>query len=288
MHTLQRIYREKLAPLYPPKEIDIHFKWLVMERMNWTSVQFMLNRNSSLPKVAVAQLKNDLERLLCGEPIQYILGFTEFFGFRFVARPGCLIPRPETEELVLRVLQYAEAHTTEPSVLLDVGTGSGCIGLSLAKIFPSSTVHCVDYSDAALAIAKENAEILQVKNVIFHKLDFLDATTWHQLPKIDWVVSNPPYIPENDKASMHINVLGHEPHEALFVPNDNLLLFYDALLEFCNYNGASLLFAEIYERATAALTQSLTIPFAIHKDLQGKDRILEMKISPVITHETNP
>ena len=167
-----------------------------------------------------AQLFKMAERIAEGEPVQYVIGRTDFCGFTFNVSPGVLIPRPETEELVEMVLRSGGER------ILDIGTGSGCIAVSLAKMLPQSKVEAWDISDDALRIAKMNAE-KNGADVRFAKVDVLNVDVSDEmLQTFDAIVSNPPYICNKEAATMEQNVLDHEPHLALFVPDDDPLLFY--------------------------------------------------------------
>lgn len=192
---------------------------------------------------AVADLSTgERERLECvfsrlreGEPVQYVLGKAWFRGRQFGVAPGVLIPRPETEELCQAIVddcKSSERHDDNPLSVLDIGTGSGCIAISLALDMPSANVSAIDISDQALHIASANAIMLHA-NVSFHKQDILQAATTSapdaSQGQWDVIVSNPPYITEKEKTNMEPNVLDHEPSLALFVPDDDPLRFYRAI-----------------------------------------------------------
>ena len=185
-----------------------------------------------------------IERLLNYEPIQYILGSTFFFGSDFIVDKQVLIPRPETEELISWILEQVD--TNQPIKILDVGTGSGCIAISLAKQLPRAEVYAMDISSGALSIAKQNAE---ANGVV---VQFIEASVleWENQDLLfDVIVSNPPYVRESEKEMMSPNVLNHEPRLALFVENNNPLLFYKAILEMSKKNLTieGLIFFEINE-----------------------------------------
>ncbi len=191
----------------------------------------------------IDNLAKALEELQSGRPVQYVLGEAEFCGRKFAVREGVLIPRPETEELVMRIVSRAKAGAR----ILDVGTGSGIIAISLAAEIEDATVVAVDISTEALAIAEENCR----RHGVAVELQQADALgDLRQLGKFDIIVSNPPYVPQSDEPSMHRNVLDYEPHEALFVPDDDALRFYKAIahnaLSMLNEGGE--LWFEIYER----------------------------------------
>ncbi|MBR5820538.1 MAG: peptide chain release factor N(5)-glutamine methyltransferase [Alistipes sp.] len=223
-----------------------------------------------------ALLHRTAERLRAGEPMQYILGQTDFYGRIFAVDHRVLIPRPETEELVDRI------RRTERSArrLLDVGTGSGCIAISLALELPEAQVSAVDISLDALAVARHNAEQLGA-TVDFHQADALqgleEAFTGEQF---DVIVSNPPYVPDSDRETMHCNVLDHEPALALFVPDDDPLRFYRAIAQAGRTllrDGGALYF-EIYHALGDEMIQLLEQlgykEVTLYRDLQDKPRML--------------
>ncbi len=167
-------------------------------------------------------------RLKKGEPIQYVLGKTEFFGMEMHVEPGVLIPRPETEELIRQILIRLEPGSS-PTNILDVGTGSGCIALAMKKCFPDARVEAWDVSDEALRIASGNAERLDLP-IIYNKVDVVGNYEL-RFTNYDLIVSNPPYVLEEEKEAMERNVLDYEPETALFVPDSNPLLFYDRIAD---------------------------------------------------------
>ena len=224
-------------------------------------------------------LKEVTTRMNNNEPIQYIFGETEFYELPFYVTPDVLIPRPETEELVHYIL---ENHDGEKKTILDIGTGSGCIAISLAKKNPKFEVFALDISMDALAVTQDNITENEVQIQLVQE-DILNPDGIEELPNFDIIVSNPPYITENEKSLMHKNVLEHEPALALFVDNETPLIFYKAIAEFGLKklkNGGNL-YTEINEQfgeETKALFESLGYTDAIiHKDLNGKDRYISCK-----------
>jgi release factor glutamine methyltransferase len=217
-------------------------------------------------------------RLQHFEPIQYILGETEFYGLPFKVTPATLIPRPETEELVDWILaHYNKNHKT----LLDIGTGSGCIAITLAKNLPSLEISAMDISEETLKIASENAKDHKV-GVIFSKVDILNALALPQ--KYDIIVSNPPYVRNSEKKNMQKNVLDYEPTMALFVEDDNPLLFYSKIAALAkNYlNPKGFLFFEINEYLGKEVIQLLKresfSEIELKKDFFGKDRMIKCTV----------
>lgn len=229
-------------------------------------------------KVRVDQslLDQFMHRLNNHEPLQYILGEAEFYGRKFMVNPAVLIPRPETELLVKMVVDHFQGNKQEIT-LLDIGTGSGCIAITLALELPFATVLATDISSDALSIAKENAKRLMA-NVQFQIQDILNDTL--SMGQLDAVVSNPPYILENEKILLQKKVVEYEPGQALFVPDPNPLLFHQAIAEKVRQSlkPGGLLLTEINERLsheTAALFESFGYAdVRIHKDLCGKNRLV--------------
>lgn len=215
------------------------------------------------------------DRLATGRPVQYVVGHTEFFGHRFAVREGVLIPRPETEELVAWVAR--DERTAR--ALLDVGTGSGCIAASLALALPDAQVAAADISDTALAIAAENCRALGAR-VTLRKADALGDLAEAFPGPFDAIVSNPPYVPQGDRATMHANVRDYEPREALFVPDDDPLRFYRAIARAGRrmLRPGGRLYFEIYEHAADAMRRMLGeegyTGTEVREDLNGKPRMV--------------
>jgi release factor glutamine methyltransferase len=223
-----------------------------------------------------AKYERYADQLLAHRPVQYILGEAWFGGMRFHVDERVLIPRPETEELVEWVAEEASGG----GGLLDVGTGSGCIAVTLTRRLPALEVHACDISEGALAVARQNAGELGAR-VQFIESDFLDRVQWGALPPLRWLVSNPPYVPNRDKEAMDKHVVGYEPSLALFVPDEDALVFYRALGEFAGMRLApgGALYAEIHENMGAAVKRLLLDLGAreviIRKDMQEKDRMVK-------------
>lgn len=225
-----------------------------------------------------------LERLLKYEPIQYIIEQADFYGLKLKVNQNVLIPRPETEELVHLVIAQYKNYKGALKIL-DIGTGSGCIAITLKKEIPFAEVYAIDISDLALSVAKHNAKVHR-QNIHFKQLNILDSNKWSQLSGFDVIVSNPPYIPLSDKTFMHKNVIDYEPHEALFVEDSDPLLFYRYILDFGkNYlNPKGRLFFEIHEQMNNALQKLFEkikyIDVQLVNDLSGKNRfaIIDKKL----------
>lgn len=218
-----------------------------------------------------------IKTLKTGKPIQYALGFAEFYGLSFQVTPSVLIPRPETEELVDWILNTVKGEAN----LLDIGTGTGCIAITLQKELPAAKVTALDVSEAALEVAQKNAVLNQVKvNFMLQDILVYDGAGL----KYDVIVSNPPYVKEDEKPQMHFNVLENEPHLALFVSNEDPLVFYRAIADFAfrNLNKGGYLFFEINEylgpQMLELLSGKLFTDMELRKDMQGKDRMIKARI----------
>lgn len=231
------------------------------------------------PQTAVTdeELMAALDELCTGRPLQYVLGFAEFCGHRFKVREGCLIPRPETEELVSRIIDSCSGIELgdEPFNILDICSGSGCIAYSLAAEFPEAMVYGCDVSEDALKIAcKQRIKLSGARPVIF-RADVLQAPPVG-LPKFDVIVSNPPYVRESEKSSMRANVLDFEPWQALFVPDEDPLVFYKAIAGWCEalLKAGGRLYLEINE-ALSVETAAIFPGSTVFRDINSKPRFLE-------------
>lgn len=224
-------FEAELSDLYAQSEVNHLFNLLLEHITEYTRVDLMVHADLSLTKHQKEQFEDGLYRLRNYEPVQYIIGATEFYGIHLNVNKHVLIPRPETEELVDWIL--ADAISNKNLRVLDIGTGSGCIPIALAKNLPKAEVSAVDISDEALKLAEENARQNKVK-VKFFKSDVLQVPRYSK--KYDVLVSNPPYIREVEKTKMKRNVLDYEPEVALFVADDDALIFYRKIIEFAKYH----------------------------------------------------
>ena len=222
MKAVTRQINENLSFGYTAGEISALTRIIATELLGVSQMAYFLKDDVALTAEQEALLDNAIERLKKHEPIQYILGYCDFCGLRFKVTPATLIPRPETSELV----EWIASEATGKESILDIGTGSGCIAISLAHKQPKSNVTAWDISNEALAVATENSKANGCA-VEFEEIDILAYKPTGEL--FDIIVSNPPYIKENEKAAMHANVLDWEPHTALFVPDSDPLLFYRAI-----------------------------------------------------------
>lgn len=304
--------RDALTPLYGTGETRSIIRYVFEDFFNvkaHNSSQEEIFKNFLLPDYF--KLK---ERLLAGEPAQYVVGFAWFYGLKFKVNNTVLIPRPETEELVEWVLQSMdngqrivdngqgtmdsgqvtrdnELQTTPQFIthnsklithnsLLDIGTGSGCIPVTLKVKNPNLEITAVDISESALITASRNAYRHNVL-IDFKRIDILNEKDWLQLPHFQVIVSNPPYIPHFEKTVMHDNVLKHEPHLALFVENENPLIFYEKITDFAqkhlNTEGGYLFFECNEFNATEVVAMLKLKGFKdieLRKDMSGKDRMV--------------
>ena len=212
----------QLQGMYDKEEIHSFFYLLCDSFLNYRRFDVSMNHDRLLSKPTIARFDSALARLQAREPIQYILGCTEFYGLPFQVNKHTLIPRPETEELVDWILSHFQNQGAVLDIL-DIGTGSGCIAVALAKNLLRASISALDISHKAIALAKENA-INNNVSVSFSDQDILDTKSLEK--KYDVIVSNPPYVRQQEKKAMHTNVLAYEPSNALFVPNGDPLLFY--------------------------------------------------------------
>ena len=219
MKSIANKIHEGLATAYSDGEIKALMRILATELLGVPQMAFYMKDDIALTAEQEALLDNAIERLKKQEPIQYILGYSDFCGLRFKVTPATLIPRPETSELV----EWVASEATGNEHILDIGTGSGCIAISLANKMPQGNVTAWDISNAALAVATENSKANNCP-VTFEQVDILAYQPTDA--QFDIIVSNPPYIKEVEKEQMYSNVLDWEPHTALFVPDNDPLLFY--------------------------------------------------------------
>lgn len=271
--VLQRIDRA-LAGLYDAAELESIKKALCLEYLDISAVCFYTKEPLAPDPDRDRKLDDALDRLTKGEPLQYIIGYTPFCGLQFRVDERVLIPRAETAELV----EWVAADSIKAERILDIGTGSGCIAITLAHRLPGCKVHGWDISDAALEVARENNRINGTE-VEFNRVDILSAQASDC--KYDVIVSNPPYVLESEKAGMEVNVLEHEPHTALFVPDTDPLLFYRAIAEFA-LNAlvtGGMLYFEINplesEAMKAILSDAGYHDIEIRKDIFGKQRMIK-------------
>ncbi|NLE32135.1 MAG: peptide chain release factor N(5)-glutamine methyltransferase [Bacteroidales bacterium] len=218
-----------LNPWYTPREINRICRLLLEKRAGLQATSFYADKDTKIPSSVRSTLQEDIQRLAAQEPLEYVLGEAHFDGLVLKVDKRVLIPRPETEELVDWISKEAEATGVTPTRILDACTGSGCIALDMANRWPSATVEAWDVSTDALDLARENAERLGLAVTFAQRDVLLAAYQPFTATPFDLLVSNPPYVRASEATQMKPNVLEHEPHLALFVPDDTPLLFYKAL-----------------------------------------------------------
>jgi len=268
--------KSELKDFYPDNEIN-SFVYLIFEKIAGIArTRLLISDQEELSEKQYKKIHGILMQLKSYKPIQYILGETEFYELPFKVGEGVLIPRPETEELVDWIIKENKNNCKE---ILDIGTGSGCIAIALAENLKSSKVYACDVSDTALSLAKQNSRKNDAEISFFH-LDILSPNLDLD-KKFDVVVSNPPYVTEGEKKLMEQNVLAFEPELALFVPDDNPLVFYKAIVNFSKsyLNHGGEIYLEINEafgrQMVDLLNRSGFDPVILKKDMSGKDRMIK-------------
>ena len=271
-------FNEELVKLYDKEESDSLFYFALDHVTGMKRNEVLLNASGEIQGTQLAGLTALLKQLSLGVPIQHIVGEAEFYGMKFRVNESVLIPRVETEELVDWIIkEEANLFRTENRNILDVGTGSGCIAISLKKHLTGSKVSALDMSPAAILVARQNAEQNGESTIDFIEADirYFSCAT-----KYNVVVSNPPYITQEEKMEMHENVLRYEPHIALFVDDQDPLLFYKAIADFSlsNLEAGGSLFFEINQaygpETIDMLEQKGFKEVVLRKDMQGKDRMI--------------
>jgi release factor glutamine methyltransferase len=289
---------DALKEMYDEDESKTIAQMILEDCTGQTRSFLLLNKAEALSANEEERLKERLNRLQHHEPVQYVLNKSWFYGMELYIDKNVLIPRPETEELVDWILKdiklsglavfergSMQADVTNTLKILDIGTGSGCIALALKKAMPKAEVWGCDISEEALNIARRNGSSLDIR-VDFQGIDFLDEAQQRFLPTVDIIVSNPPYVPLKDKESMRPNVLQYEPHTALFVPDNDPLLFYKAIAQFAEkrLHDKGAIYLEIHEElggAVAAIFKPNKYQqVEVRKDMQGKERMVKVSRGP--------
>lgn len=275
LKTAKNYFTEQLKNLFSSTEINSMWKEIICFRLNWNHSDFILNTTSRLSESDLLFIRSYVHRLKNNEPFQYIHGTTTFFGLELKCDKRALIPRPETEELVAWVVEFGPYKT-----IVDLCTGSGCIALGLKSKFSESDITGLDISMNALSLAQENSKLTNL-DVEFILADVLNINGDLLDQKWDCIISNPPYIPTNERESIAENVLNFEPEISLFVGNDNPLIFYKAIVEYAksNLSENGILFFEIHPNFSAEISDLLKlkgfINIELRKDLQGKNRMIK-------------
>lgn len=276
LKSIQTLFHRQLSDLYPQPEINTFFYWIVEDVLDLQRIQVSLNPEKTIQEPKLNTIKSYLNRLSKEEPIQYILGNTEFYGLKIKVNPNVLIPRPETEELVDWVIE--DLKNEKSTHIIDIGTGSGCIPISLKKNMNQHKISSLDVSKEALKIAKENAE----ENNVEIELIQQDILTTKTLPSnIKVIVSNPPYVRALEKNKISKNVLDYEPHLALFVENDNPFLFYQKIVELAKLLPHPVIvyfeISQYLRKDFESLMQYLGITSVeIRQDFKGNDRMAKL------------
>lgn len=267
--------KSELKNLYPDNETTSLSYIILEELLNTNKTKIISNKEKEISSDTFQNINHIISQLKLFKPIQYILGKAEFYNLHFYLSESVLIPRPETEELVDWIVKENPRFVKK---ILDIGTGSGCISISLAKNLPAATVSACDISDDALAITRKNSKLNHVNLQIF-KLNILDINQSLN-EKFDIIVSNPPYVTEKEKSLMHPNVLNYEPQLALFVSDENPLIFYRSIINFSlkHLNPGGKIYFEInenYGKEMAMLLEELNFQdICLKKDINGKDRMI--------------
>ena len=275
LKTAKNYFSEQLKNLFSSTEINSMWKEIICLRLNWNHSDFILNTTSRLSESDLLFIRSYVHRIQNNEPFQYIHGTTTFFGLELKCDKRALIPRPETEELVAWAVEFGPYQT-----ITDLCTGSGCIALGLKSKFSESNVTGLDISSDALSLAKENSKLTNL-DIEFIHADVLNINRDLLDQKWDCIISNPPYIPSNERESLAENVLNFEPEISLFVGNDNPLIFYKAIVEYAksNLSENGILFFEIHPDFSAEISDLLKlkgfINIELRKDLQGKNRMIK-------------
>lgn len=272
----------QLKMLYDEREAANITDWVMEHITGKKKTDRLMDKQQILPAPQIVKLDSILQELATYKPIQYVLGEAWFAGMKFYVNEHTLIPRPETEELVDWIREESQKILDAGYSILDIGTGSGCIPIALKKKLPLLSVTSIDVSKDALEVAQQNANTLQA-DISFLNIDFLDESNWNQLPVVDIIVSNPPYIKQSEQDSMAKNVLDFEPAIALFVPDEDALLFYRKIAVFGkkHLSKQGCIFLEINEtlgKDVVQLYENAGYIVELKKDLQGKDRMVKVNL----------
>ncbi len=272
-----------LKTIYDEREAGNIADWVFEKVTGLKKLERRLNRNSQLKETELLELQNNLQQLLAHKPVQYVLQEAWFYKMKFYVDENVLIPRPETEELVEWIVNDANEKTSnsKPTNIIDIGTGSGCIAISLKKELKNANVTAIDTSKKALEVAQKNSSELNAE-VNFIEMNFLKEEDWKSLKKYDVIVSNPPYIPLKEKEKLAKNVTEYEPALALFVENYDSYIFYKKTIEFSktHLESAGKIYVEVHEdyaREVKKIFEDSGLKSDIKKDIYGKERIVKAR-----------
>lgn len=278
LKSAKNYFYDRLDSIFSSSELKSMWTQLICKRMNWSASDLLLNQGERLSESDLLYVRSFVKGLLNSVPFQYLVGETDFYGLTISCDSRALIPRPETEELVAWISE-TNAH---PKHIIDCCTGTACIALALKSIYASANVQALDYSKEALDLSAENAKKLNLEIELIHEdaLNF-SPTFLSVARKYDIIVSNPPYIPEKEKSTMSAHVIEHEPLMALFVDDQDPIIFYKELIKFANLKlvKGGYLFLELHELYGEEVKEYLELfefeHIEIRKDLQGKSRMLK-------------
>ena len=276
LQLLHHNFIEKLEKIYPPSEAENIWQIALQKALPTTDIKKRIKDDAVAPSEIELLLAIE-NRLLKHEPIQYIINECWFYDIPFYVDANVLIPRPETEELVDWIIK--ENNVNKELVILDIGTGSGCIPIILKRKLPLAKLFSCDISKQALTVEKKNASTYNT-DINFINLDFLNTDNFSFLPEGDIIVSNPPYVPDSNKASMRKNVLDYEPHKALFVEDNDPIIFYNRIGEFGlqKLKPGGKIYVEGHEDFAGNIVESFQqkgYKTSVKKDLQGKQRMVK-------------
>ena len=281
LNDIKQALKKQLADQYESVELGPILSILIEHVTGWDQVQQVIHKDNTISAAQELAFETAATALLAGRPIQYITGKTWFMGEPYNVNEQVLIPRPETEELVDWVIEYA-AIKGKALRILDIGTGSGCIAIALKKALPEAIVSAIDISTGAIKIAAANAAALKA-DIEWIALDILNTAF---LPgQYDVIVSNPPYIPMQEMKNMELQVTDHEPNIALFVPDEDPLVFYKAIARLAKLHlstNGQLFFEIHYDQGDAmiALLDEMHFHAELRTDLFGKDRMVRASLKP--------
>jgi len=274
---ISELFRKELGTIYSEQEVRSLVYYVLRRVLGFSKSDTVIRREEPVDNSISIKIIDIIKKLKLEVPIQYIFGDTEFYGLDLMVSPDVLIPRPETEELADWIIKE---NKNRKVTIFDIGTGSGCIAIALKKHIADCTVYACDISENALKVAKQNA-IRNNTSIQFFKRDILNIKKNRAFPEFDIIVSNPPYIRASEIKLMKGNVVKHEPHDALFVPDTNPLIFYKAIADFSLNHlrwGGSLYF-EINENLSANLSEMLEnngfCNIQVKKDINNKYRMLK-------------
>lgn len=282
---IYRHYLQQLGMIYNSSEAAVITDWVFEKMAGLKRADIIINPDKTTLPELITKLDNCLAELLQHKPVQYVLNEAWFYNMKLKVTDDVLIPRPETEELVKLVVDdwktfiqnNSSAEGNQRLTMLDIGTGSGCIAIAIKKQLPQITMHAMDISVGSLSVAKENAQAQQT-SINFTQANFLDEHSWEKIPEFDVIISNPPYIPMNEKEGLDKNVTAFEPHTALFVPDNKPFLFYERIAAFGekHLKDDGKIYVEVHEnlaKETAKIFEQYYL-VAIKQDIFEKERML--------------